>query len=248
VKVKSKKVWQWISPITFALAGTLFVASAITSHGNDLRGGDHGDLVALIRSQGDRSVRLTAQVRSLLNQTQHLTVERIDATLAAEERLVSAEAINTGEFGMRGPGAEVVLDDAPVPLGQPPNGLTLDDYVVHQQDLQGVANALWAGGAEAMSINGQRITALTSIRCVGNTLLLGSRVYSPPYRIRVIGNSVRLRGAVYSDPAVQLYLDYSKAIGLRWAFRPMRSVYLPPSSAPLAISYAKLGNSTPRPS
>lgn len=224
------------------------MASAITSHGNDLRGGDHGDLAALIRSQGDRSVRLTAQVRSLLYQTQRLTVEQIDAALAAEERLASAETVNTGEVGMRGPGAEVVLDDAPVPLGQPPAGLTLDDYIVHQQDLQGVVNALWAGGAEAMSINGQRVTALTSIRCVGNTLLLGSRVYSPPYRIRAIGNPVRLRVATYNDPTVQLYLDYSKAIGLHWAFRPLKNVSLPPSSAPLAVSYAQLENSNSRPS
>ena len=63
-----------------------------------------------------------------------------------------------------------------------------DDVVVHQQDVQGVVNALWAGGAEAMQIMDQRVISTSAVRCVGNTLILQGRVYSPPYDIKAIGN------------------------------------------------------------
>jgi uncharacterized protein YlxW (UPF0749 family) len=232
--------WRRISPLTFGLAGILFVASAHTSNGRDLRGGDHGDLVALIHSQQSQAARLTADVLKLSQQTQHLTRVQIDATLATQERLASAQSIDAGEIALTGPGAEVVLDDAVLPLGGPLDGLTIDDYVVHQQDVQGVVNALWAGGAEAMSINNQRISALTAIRCVGNTLLLAGRVYSPPYRIRAIGNQVRLRTALFTDPNVILYLQYSKAIGLRWSDQTLAAITLPAAIVPLTINYASL--------
>ncbi len=56
-----------------------------------------------------------------------------------------------------------------------------DDLVVHQQDVQAVVNALWAGGADAVQVMDQRLLSTSAVRCVGNTLLLNGRVYSPPY-------------------------------------------------------------------
>lgn len=54
-----------------------------------------------------------------------------------------------------------------------------DDLVVHQQDIQAVLNALWSAGAEAVQMQDQRISATSAPRCVGNTLLLDGRTYSP---------------------------------------------------------------------
>ena len=64
-----------------------------------------------------------------------------------------------------------------------PAGADPDDYVIHQQDVQSVVNALWAGGAEAMMLQDQRVISTSAVRCVGNTLILQGRVYSPPYVI-----------------------------------------------------------------
>ena len=58
---------------------------------------------------------------------------------------------------------------------------------MHQQDIQAVVNALWAGGAEAMTIQGQRVVSTTGIKCVGNVVILHGVPYSPPYRISAIG-------------------------------------------------------------
>lgn len=82
--------------------------------------------------------------------------------------------------------------------GRIPDGYTVDDVVVHQQDVQAVVNALWAAGAEAMTIQDQRVIATSAVRCVGNTLILQGRVYSPPYVITAIGDIGSLRSGLDS--------------------------------------------------
>jgi uncharacterized protein YlxW (UPF0749 family) len=71
--------------------------------------------------------------------------------------------------------------------------------------LQANINALWAGGAEAMSVNGQRVLTTTAIRCIGNTLLLHGRQYSPPYSVEAIGNRDALLAALDRDPDVERF-------------------------------------------
>ena len=88
------------------------------------------------------------------------------------------------------------------------------DLVVHQQDVQAVMNALWAGGAEAMSLQDQRVVSTSAFRCVGNVLCLQGRLYSPPYVIRAIGDPDAMIGRARRDPSVQTYL------GLRRRRRP----------------------------
>ncbi|MEX5636039.1 DUF881 domain-containing protein [Parafrankia sp. FMc2] len=137
-----------------------------------------------------------------------------------DPRLRRAElAAQVGLTAVRGPAVTVELDDAaretrgrPLPAGIRSPGP--NDLVVHQQDVQAVVNALWAGGAEAMAIMNHRVTPRTAVRCVGNTLLLEGRVYSPPFRISAIGDQTALRGALDGDPGVQLYRDYVAAYGL----------------------------------
>ena len=67
-------------------------------------------------------------------------------------------------------------------------GATVDDVVVHQQDVQSVVNALWAGGAEAMTIMDVRVICTSAVRCVGNTLLLDGKVYSAAVLVTAIGD------------------------------------------------------------
>ncbi len=59
---------------------------------------------------------------------------------------------------------------------------------MHQQDIQAYVNALWAGGAEAITLQGQRLISTTGIKCVGNTVVLDGVPYSPPYVIEAIGD------------------------------------------------------------
>ncbi len=88
--------------------------------------------------------------------------------------------------------------NAAIAAGVDPNQL-----VVHQSDLQAVVNALWAGGAEAMSIAGQRVVATSAVRCVGNTLLLNGEVFSPPFRVEAIGPAKAMTAALGQSKGVQ---------------------------------------------
>ena len=91
--------------------------------------------------------------------------------------------------------------------------------MVHQQDVQGVVNALWDGGAEAMMLMDQRVISTSAVRCVGNTLILQGRVYSPPYVITAIGNPAALKKALDDSPQVAIYRQYVDAIGLGYDVR-----------------------------
>ena len=95
----------------------------------------------------------------------------------AAEQLAGAAGVTE----VIGPGLTVRLDDAPRDPGEPlPPGITPDDLVVHQQDLQGVINAMWAGGAEAIQVMDQRLITTSAVRCVGNTLILERPGLLPP--------------------------------------------------------------------
>src|SRR6185436_15500486 len=106
-----------------------------------------------------------------------------------------------------GPGITVTLSDAPASTGQDAPD-TVDNpnlLLVHQQDIQAVVNAMWKGGAQAVTIQGQRVVSTTGIRCIGNSVQLQGIPYSQPYRIQAVGDVTRLANAIADDPYLQVY-------------------------------------------
>src|SRR5699024_3686046 len=122
-----------------------------------------------------------------------------DEGAAAAARTAQVEdAVGLSEVS--GPALRITLTDAPSSaLGTVP-GTEPDDLVVHQQDLEAYINALWAGGAEAMMLQDQRVINGSAFRCAGNTLLLEGRVYSPPFVITVIGPVKEMTAALDAAP------------------------------------------------
>mgnify|MGYP002738158794 CR=1 FL=1 len=110
----------------------------------------------------------------------------------------------------------------------------------HQQDLQGVINALWAGGAEAIMVQDQRIIATSSVQCVGNTLYLEGRVYSPPYTVTAIGDPEALHAALQADPVVQTYREWSAAVGLGYQVEDLGQTELPAFVGTVRPQHAKI--------
>ncbi len=142
-----------------------------------------------------------------------------------------------------GPGLTVALDDAPrlADGASYPGDPSPDDLVVHQQDVQAVVNALWAGGAEAMQIMDDRVISTTAVRCVGNTLLLHGAVYSPPFTITAIGDEQRLRAALDSAPGVEVFRRYSEAYGLGYSVTTLRNVDIPAYDGPITLPHVRAG-------
>jgi uncharacterized protein YlxW (UPF0749 family) len=86
---------------------------------------------------------------------------------------------------------------------------------VHERDIQAVVNALWAAGAEAVAVSGQRLTSLSAVRCAGNTLLLHGQVHSPPYEIAAIGDPEGLAASVPVQPGMGRLQAAADAFGIQ---------------------------------
>jgi uncharacterized protein YlxW (UPF0749 family) len=230
--------WRFAVPGVLATAGLLFATSATNARGTDLRPGRYTDLPELVSSGSARVQALRADARDLRAQVDALSEAvdnaRIDRIEAAAEKLLPAVGLTT----LEGPGLVVTLTDAP-PDQQVPDGTDPDVLVVHQQDIQAVVNALWAGGAEAMTLQGQRIVSTTGIKCVGNTVVLHGVPYSPPYRIAALGDIADLQRGLDQSEAVATYRDYAAPpYNLGWSVQPRTSLVAPAYAGPLELSFA----------
>jgi uncharacterized protein YlxW (UPF0749 family) len=229
--------WRHAIPLLTLFAGTLFAASASTSHGTDLRDSGRTKVADLIaqeqrRYQGSQDAyrRLHRQVDALGRQ-----VGRRDARVQAAQREADRLAVRSGFTPLTGRAVRVSLDDAPRDR-RVPGDPSPDDLVVHQQDVQAVVNALWSGGATGMQIMDQRLISTSAVRCVGNTLILQGVVYSPPFRITAIGVPDRLRAALDASPEIQIYRQYVAEYGLGYTVKTLGKTTLP----------AYTGNATPK--
>lgn len=242
-RLRRPRGWGLLVPVTFALAGVLFATSAEISRGTDLRAAGNTSLPDLIRAEQRRVEASTARVEALRKSVEALTVPAAlgDKRVAQLNRQSAALALAAGTEPVRGPGLKVALDDAH--LSSIPDGFTGDDLVVHQQDVQAVVNALWAGGAEAMMLQDQRVISTSAVRCVGNTLILQGRVYSPPYTITAIGDAPRLRAALDSSPEVTIYRQYVDALGLGYDVTQHALIRMPAYAGSLDLLHATVAGS-----
>ncbi len=217
------------------LAGMLLVASALNARGTDLRPARNTDLVSLLQAQSRRNAELTDQVTALRADVDALSAGQSDQTDLGP-RLGERQDV-AGLTAVSGPAVRVTLDDAPeTVIG---TGVDPDLLVVHQQDIQAVVNALWRGGAEAMTIQDQRVVSTTGIKCVGNTVVLHGVPYAPPYVITAIGDQQRLREALASSEPVQIYRQYVEAYGLVYRERSPAEVTLQAYEGSVDLQYAE---------
>ena len=224
----------------FAVAGAMFVAGAAASQGGDLRTDTTGGLRDAIAARAEHNAQLQQDIDILSDRVRALqeyasTGPGLDAVLAKANELAPA----VGLTEVRGPGMTIVLDDAdaPNPL---PDGLTGDDYIVHQQDVQGVVNALWRGGASGVTVMGQRLISTSAVRCVGNTVILQGRVYSPPFVIAGVGDVRALRQALEEDDSVRFFRAWAREVGMRYEATAARELVLPAYTNPVTAKHAQV--------
>lgn len=212
-----RQVWRALLPIALFGSGLLFATTATTAHGTDLRAGRKTELSSLIneRSRQVKEAELDRQERARELDRATRQRSRTDERLTQPQQNIDALDDQVGLTSVQGPAITVSLNDAPQSARESlPAGATPDDLVVHQQDVQAVVNALWVGGAEAMTIMGQRIVATSAVRCVGNTLLLHGQTYSPPFQITAIGEPNALTAALESSSGVNLFRRAAQSYGL----------------------------------
>lgn len=220
-----------------AATGLLFVMAAVSARGDDLRpsGGDLGSLLAersqRVEERRDTANRLQDRIDALSGSVGGSELDGLSADIA---QLRPA----AGLLASTGPGVRVALTDAPRGAGRP--GLDPNVLVVHEQDIQAYVNALWAGGAEAISLQGQRLISTTGIKCVGNTVLLEGVPYSPPYVIEAVGDRAGMMAAIRTTPETVTYADYAREFGLGLDVTGEERLEVPAYAGQVGLEYASV--------
>jgi uncharacterized protein YlxW (UPF0749 family) len=228
-------IFRYLLAIVLAVLGFLVVTS---SKAPGPRLSRRVRLVDLIQREDDRTRRLRAQLDALQQDLATLEAggsarQRDLAVLNAQREALAPFA---GLAAVRGRGLSVVLSDSPLresPTGDP------NDLVIHEQDLQAVVNALWAAGAEAVAINGERVTARSAVRCVGNTLLLHGSVYAPPYRVAAIGPPAALEEGLDRSEGVERFRIAAEDFRLGFAVTREAAISLPAFRGVTVLSVAE---------
>ncbi len=153
------------------------------------------ELAFLLQEQARHRERVEAEITALRRQLEAYAdaAAKDRAAVAAMRRGLQELQALSGLRPVRGPGVVVELRDSPRPLrpGDDPN-LSL----VHYTDLHAIMATLWAAGAEAMALNGERVVPTTGLSCVGTTILCNANRLAPPYVIAAIGNPDHLLSAL----------------------------------------------------
>lgn len=226
----------------FALAGLLFFISFDTAKGTNIRtDASLLKLSDLIHERSRKNGELDESNGALRKDVEALA-ERDDGSTEAEDAKLAELEERAGTQELKGKAITVTLNDAPpdataklpgYPEPQP------DYLVIHQQDLQAVVNAMWQGGAEGIQVMDQRLISTSAVRCVGNTLILQGRVYSPPYTITAVGEPEKLKKALAASPAIQNYMVYVNVYGLGWKVEDEGTKKLPGYSGTVDLHYAE---------
>ncbi len=236
-----RAAWQVAVPLVCPLAGLLLASTRQAALGGELRAGGSTRLSDLLR-QARTDVAAAEESRTRLRTAAEQAPQRAassDVAVADAPPAVTSLQPAAGLTALTGPGLTVTLTDAArTANGQYASDAAPDDLVVHQQDLQSVLNAMWAGGAEAVMVQDQRIVATSAPRCIGNTLLLHGRTYSPPYVVSAIGNADTLQGALAAERGVAIYRQYVSRFGLGYRVQESTSITVPAYSGSLMLQHA----------
>lgn len=224
-----------------------------------------GILLTVSAAQAHRQLPASEQIRaSLVKQLQERTaaanalqgqVDRLGSEVAAARqrsltltetgRQVAAQLdeleLVTGAAPVVGTGLIVSVNDAPGAqaqaaadartTGQLPNG------IVRDADLQQVVNGLWASGAEAVAVNGYRLTALSAIRSAGQAILVDYRPLLPPYVIVAIGSPDQLQASFAASEGGAYLSTISSSFGIQVDIKRAAKLSLP-AAAPFRLDYA----------
>lgn len=216
-------------------------------------------LAALVVTLGAAQARIAAPVlakerQELIDRVQRADehadglerdIERLRADVASRQREALKQhggdqgqlvALLSGATEVQGPGLKLVVDDAKGSSsgggGKPRENAGFSDTGrLRDRDMQKIVNGLWQSGAEAISINGQRLTALSAIRAAGDAILVDNRPLVPPYEVLAVGDKKRL-GTAFQDSADGQYLHaLQENYGIRATSSPADALRLPAASS-----------------
>lgn len=208
--------------LIIALAGYLLVTNVRVNRTATV----NSDTAQLVEQRVAEVNDLSAQVKQLSSDVSALTRSAGSSVSSSNDAVDDAGAGATLPQ-VEGAGVAVTLDDSPMwEQAVDASGSTedIDKYVIHQQDIEAVINALWAGGATSMKFMDQRMLFNSAVICSGNVVSLHGKKYSPPFTIYAIGDQDALVRALDDSPAIKIYQQYVSAFGLGWKVERRRDL------------------------
>ena len=240
---RKRGFWRIGPPLVVLVSGALFAISADNSEGTDLRPGRYTDLASLVDTEADEYDALEERVADLKQQVDSLTDQVDDEDVRRIQGEIDGLRDPAGLEPREGTGVTVVLSDAPEDLIEQAveDDVNPNLLVVHQQDIQAVVNAMWAGGATAVTIEGQRVITTTGIKCEGNAVQLQGVPYPQPYEIQAVGNADAIEAALDADSRVSAYREDAAdpALQVGWDLDIEDHVEAPAYAGLLNLSYAE---------
>lgn len=183
---------------TFTLGFLLVTAFFIQERGRAVIPSRRPQLIEILKEREQRKTELREELNKLREEQAKYEKEiaKSQGELTGFDSQLENLKLEAGLTSLTGQGIIVILSDSmkKIPSGEDPS-----NYLVHDSDLRFVVNALWKAGAEAVEINGERLIAISPIRCVGTTVLINSTLQGSPYTIKAIGNSEKLEAAMKKD-------------------------------------------------
>ncbi|PPK92182.1 uncharacterized protein YlxW (UPF0749 family) [Kineococcus xinjiangensis] len=180
-----------------ALLGALLVTAAqVAAAGRPDADRGRQELLQRVEERTAAADALAGATARLRAENERLQSRVAGAGAAADAERADALAPAVGALPVTGPGLEVVLADAAADAaGEATEGRVVD------RDLQLLVNGLWAAGAEAVAVDGQRLTALSAIRSAGAAVLVNYRPLVPPYEVEAVGDPAALQTGLAASPA-----------------------------------------------
>lgn len=227
--------------VVLALSGFLLATNVRVSR----TAANASDTADLVEQGVDEVNQLQNDVNDLSKQIETLTQTvnsgNTDSSTNSADSSLMMPAVS-------GAGVTVTLDDSPLwenAINDTGTAANINDYVIHQQDVESVVNALWAGGAEAMMIMDQRVLFNSAVICSGNVLSLHGKKYSPPFTISAIGDPEQLKTALDNSEAISILKEYVSAFGIGYKVEDAPALEFPATAALLQqLKYATVSGST----
>lgn len=189
------------------------------------------ELSVLLQVSEDENNTLKQEVTTLRGKIAEMTAGADQAQTLKEE--MQKAMMLAGLSAVKGPGVTVEMTDSdkPAQQGQDPNV-----FLIHERDIQDVVNAIFAAGAEAISVNGQRFVSTTEIVCAGNVIMInGSRV-APPFIILAIGDPKVLEAGLTMRGGV---VDSLKFWGIGIKIKQEQEITVPEFQGALDFHFAQ---------
>jgi uncharacterized protein YlxW (UPF0749 family) len=210
--------------LVVAAFGLLVTVAAVqTSQNEGVNDASRASLIGQIEASRAEIADLQRQIQQTreLNASLQGELDALSAELRAAQSRVARQQAVSGFGPVAGPGIQVTVDDAP-------NGEAVAD-----RDLRPLVNGLWLAGAEAIAINGQRLTSRSAIRNSGEAIQVNSRPLSPPYVVSAIGDPLTLQADLMETYSGRMFRDIADNLGFVWGMDNVDDMSLPAAPARL---------------